>query len=89
MLPLTVLPTQALPSEAEDFPKGGNHSKHVRLLTCLAWLQPIYSDPKFVFMHVKTEKVLLVVQTLIKNIEQQPWKHKAAATLISSHESEN
>ena len=29
-----VLPTQ--PSEAEDFRRGDNHSKHVPLLTCLA-----------------------------------------------------
>ena len=67
-----VLSTQPLPREADDFPRGGNHSKHVPLLTCLAWLQPIYSDPKFIFMHVKTKEVLLVAKTLIKNIEQQP-----------------
>ena len=36
-----VLPTQPLPREAEDFPRGGKHSKHVPLLTYLAWLQPI------------------------------------------------
>ena len=30
-----------LPREAEDFPRGGNHSKHMPLLTCLASLQPI------------------------------------------------
>ena len=31
-----VLPTQPLPREAEDFPRGGNHSEHVPLLTYLA-----------------------------------------------------
>ena len=31
-----VLPTQPLPREAEDFPRGGKHSKHVLLLTYLA-----------------------------------------------------
>ena len=35
------LHTQPLPREAEDFPRGGNHSRHMPLLTCLAWLQPI------------------------------------------------
>ena len=67
-----ILPTQHLPRKAEDFPRGGNHSKHMPLLTCFAWLQPVYHNPKFVFIHVNTAKVLLVVKTLIKNIEQQP-----------------
>ena len=31
-----------IPREAEDFPKGDNHSKHVSLPIYLAWLQPIY-----------------------------------------------
>ena len=31
-----VPPTQHLPREAEDFPRGGKHSKHVLLLTYLA-----------------------------------------------------
>ena len=31
-----VLPTQPLPRVAEDFPRGGNHSKHVPLRTYLA-----------------------------------------------------
>ena len=30
-----------IPREAEDFPRGGNHSKHVPLPTYLGWLQPI------------------------------------------------
>ena len=30
-----------IPREAEDFPRGDNHSKHVPLPTYLAWLQPI------------------------------------------------
>ena len=63
-----VLPTEPSPRETEDFPWCGNHSKHVSLLTCLAWLQPIYYNPKFVFMHVKTGKALLVVKTSIKNM---------------------
>ena len=29
-------PTQSLPREAEDFPRGSNHSQHVPLLTYLA-----------------------------------------------------
>ena len=31
------------------------------------------------------QKFLLVVKTLIKNIDQQSWKYKAAAKLISNH----
>ena len=61
-----VLPTQPLPREAEDFPRGDNHSKHVPLPTYLAWLQPIYYNSRFVFILVKTVKILLVVKTLIK-----------------------
>ena len=44
----------------------------ITLLTYLAWLQPVYHNPKLVFVHVNTAKVLLLVKTLIKNIEQQP-----------------
>ena len=31
-----VLPIQPFPREAEDFPRGDNHSKHVSLFTYLA-----------------------------------------------------
>ena len=71
-----VLPTQLLPREAEDFPRGGNHSKHVPLLTYLAWLQPIYYNPGFVFMYVK----LINILACGKNF------NKKAALLISSRE---
>ena len=47
-------------------------------LTYLAWLQPIYYDPKLVFKHVKTEKKITCGEDFNK-------KHKAAAALISSH----
>ena len=57
------LPTQPLPRQAEDFPRGANNSKHMPQLMYLVWLQPICYNPRFVFMHAKT---------LIKNIEQQP-----------------
>ena len=53
-----------LPREAEDFTRGDNHSKYMPLLTCLVWLQPIYFNPKLVFMPVNTAKVLLVAKTL-------------------------
>ena len=71
-----MLPTQLLPSEA-DVSLGVaiildmRLCSHAYICLCLqAQLDsnPIYSDPKFVFMHVETEKVLLVVKTLIKNI---------------------
>ena len=77
-----VFPMQPLPREVEDFPRVCNHSKHMSLLNYLSWLQPIRYNPKFVFNHVKTAKILLAVKTLIK-------KQRAAATLISSHKSEN
>ena len=62
-----------IPREAEDFPRGDNHSKRVPLPTHLAWLQPIHHNSRFSFMHVNIGKLLLVVKTLIKNIEQQPY----------------
>ena len=46
-----------LPREAEDFCRGGNHSKHMPLLTYLAWLQPIYYNSRFVFMHINITKI--------------------------------
>ena len=36
-----VLPTQPLPSEAEDFPMGGKYPKDVPVPTFLANLQPV------------------------------------------------
>ena len=83
-----------LPREAEDFPRGGSHPKHMAPLTYLAWLQPICYSSRLVFIHVNTPKVLPMVKTLIKiwgssQTNQQPWKHKAVATLISNHKLQN
>ena len=61
-----------IPKEAEGFPSGDNHSKHVPLLTYLVWLQPIYYNSRFLFIHANTIKVLLVVKTDKKNINYQP-----------------
>ena len=36
-----------IPREAEDFPGGGNHSRHVPLPTYLARLQPVYYNSRF------------------------------------------
>ena len=72
------LPIQPLPREAEGSPRGDNHSKHVPLPQYLAWLHQFTIIFRFVFIHIKTIKILLVVKTLIK-------KHREA-TLISSHE---
>ena len=71
-----------IPREGEDFPRGENHSKHMPLPTYLAWLQPVHYNSRFLFIHVKSTKILLAVKTLIK-------KHRAEAKLISSHESKN
>ena len=50
------------------------------MFTYLAWLQPIYYDPKFVFKHVKNEKNFARGEEFNK-------KHKTPATLISNHKS--
>ena len=47
------LPTQPLPREVENFPQSDNHSKHVPLLTYLAWLQSIYYNLGFACIHVE------------------------------------
>ena len=60
-----VFPIQPLPRKAEDFPRGGKHSKHVLLLTYLAWLQPIINNLKLIFKHVKNKDALLVVKALL------------------------
>ena len=36
-----VLPTQPLPRETEDFPRGDKYTKDVPLPTCLDYLQPV------------------------------------------------
>ena len=46
-----------LPREAEDFSGGGNHSGHMPLLTYPAWLQPIYYNSRFAFIHINITKV--------------------------------
>ena len=73
-----VLPTPPLRREAEEFSRGGNHSKHVPLPLRLDWFQPIYYNSRLPFILVKTGTTLLVVKTLIKI-------HIAAATLTSIH----
>ena len=67
------------PREVEDFPWGGNHSKHMPPLTYLAWLQPMCYNFRLVFIHINTGKTFACGETLIK-------KYKAAAKLISNHE---
>ena len=39
--PLTVLPAQPVPREAESFPRGSKYTKDVSLPTFLAYLQPV------------------------------------------------
>ena len=63
-----VLPTQPLPWQAEDFPRDGNHSKHMPLLTYLAWFQPFTNNSILIFKHVKTKDALLLVKSLAKSI---------------------
>ena len=46
-----------LPREAEDFPRGGNHFRYIPPLTYLGWLQPIYCNSRFAFIHINITKV--------------------------------
>ena len=61
-MPYQMLP-KLLPMEAEGFPRCGNHSKHIPMHIPLQFVIP----PKFVFMHVNTTKILLVLKTFMKN----------------------
>ena len=78
------IPRQRLPTlilrEAEDFPRGDNHSKHVPLSTYLASLQPIYYNSQIHIYTCQNCKSFACGEDINK-------KHRAAATLISSHES--
>ena len=44
------------PKEAENFPTGGNHSKHMPPLIYLAWLQPMGYNSRLVFIPINTGK---------------------------------
>ena len=57
-----------LPRKVEDFPRGVSHSKHMRPLTYLDWLQPIYYNSRFVFIHIKIAKVFTCVENFNKKI---------------------
>ena len=67
-----------IPRQAEDFPRGDNHSRHVPLSTYLAGLQPISCNSRFVYIHVNIGKGF----TCGKNFNK---KYRAAAKLISNH----
>ena len=56
--------------------RGGKYSKHVSLLTYLAWLQPIINNSKLIFKHgFKIKDALLVVRVKKDSghINQQLW----------------
>ena len=77
--------TQPILREVEDFPRGGNHSKHVPLLTYLAWLQPIYYNPGFVFIHVKLINIFACGENFDqKSIDQQSWIKKPSKIIALS-----
>ena len=60
-----LLSAQPLPREAEDFHRGGKHSKHMPLLTYLAWLQTLINNSRLISkIKIKTKNTLLVVKTL-------------------------
>ena len=69
-------PTQPLPREAEDFPRGGNHSKHMPLLTYLTRLQPIYYNLFVLFVRArpfrKKIKKPVLITSLILLLESFP-----------------
>ena len=57
-----------LPREVDDFLRGGNHSKHMPPLTYLAWLQPIYYNSRFVFIHINITKLFTCGENFDKKI---------------------
>ena len=63
---------QPLLREAEKFPKGGNHSKRVLLLTNIRGHIGIsYINFRLVFKHDKTKNILLAVKSLAKKHNKQ------------------
>ena len=82
-----------LPKEAQDFPRGGNYSKHVPLLTYLAWLQSICHNSRFVFIHINTGKAFTCGENFDKEIfffsgsvlDRIRLLSRSATTLISNH----
>ena len=66
-----------LTKESEDFRRGGNHSKHMPLLTC-QYCKNCTCGKNY-------DKKYRAAAKLISNHE----KHKAVATLISSHNLQN
>ena len=85
-IPILYFQTSSLQSDLQIFPNPFLAKQRILLgmplLTQLVWFQPIYCNLRFVFMQCKTREVLLVVKTWTKS-------NRAAATLISSHESQN
>ena len=67
--------------EADDFPRGGNHSKHMLPPIYLAWLQPMCYNSNLLFIHINIGKAF----TCGENFDK---KYRAAATLINNHNSE-
>ena len=52
----------------EEFPGGGNHSKHMPALRYLAWLQPIYYNSRFIFIHINVTKIFTCGENFDKKI---------------------
>ena len=48
-----------------------------------------FDKKKFIFFQVQFLKIRLLNRSAITLINQQPWKHKSAATLISNHKLQN
>ena len=49
----------------------------------------VKTDEKKFFSQVQFLRIRLLIRSATTIISQQPWKHKAAATLISSHKLQN
>ena len=70
------------PKETEDFPRGGNHTKHMPPLTYLACLQPMCYNFRLEFIHINTGRAF----TCRENFDN---KYRTAAKLISNHKLSN
>ena len=57
-----VLPTQPLPKEAEDFPRGNKYPKYAYTVRLLA--TGLINNSELLFKYVKIMNVLLVVKSL-------------------------
>ena len=70
-------------------PQSFIHLKFVFIHVNIANVLLIFDKKVLVFWFSVLDRIRLSSRSATKLISQQPWKHKAAATLISSHKLQN